>query len=228
VNGAGDLALLVRAANPFGPLVSLSRLVADKRLFELSIQEVAHPNQRGYAEETLSILRWSRSPNARDAVAYTRSAEAVDPSPTSWRASDVNLGLSSGSIPTLQGGTSYPLQAGGFAPDTTVELVVRSAPRVVGAARTDKAGTVRTRVPIPRGLAGGRHTLTVDGVGPDGKPRSVRIAFEVEGDSALPVQAALGAGSALLLLVGLVLVWLGRRGDASGRDDRHDAAPAVG
>jgi Mg-chelatase subunit ChlD len=209
VNGAGnDFDLLIARASPSVPL----RAIAVTRATQLAMQETAHPNQRGYDAETLAILRWSRSPEARAAAAFTRDAGAADPAPTSWPLSDVNLGqLEQRSQPVLQGGTSYPLTESGFAPGSQLQLVVESEPRTLGRPQADASGNVRTVASIPRDIEGGDHELVLSGVDPGGKPRVVRIAFKVNESFSPPLELVMAAGSLLLFLAGFGLYAIGRR-----------------
>jgi hypothetical protein len=179
---------------------------------ERAIQELVHPNKLGYAAETRAVLRWSQSPDAMAAVRALASAP-VAPGPTlTVVASGPELGqLVPGGTPTLQGGTSYPLQAGGFAPDSPLTIGVHSEFQVLGYATADRSGAIATRIAIPEGLDPGNHTLTVSGVDASGQARSVEVPFHIAGGGLPTLVAALlwvaiaGTLVAGLLLAGLAL-----------------------
>lgn len=171
-----------------------------------SVQELVHPNKLGYAAETRAVLRWSQSPAALGAVRALEDAP-VDSPAVVVVASGPELGqLVPGEAPTLQGGTSYPLQAAGFAPDSPLTIGVHSEFQVLAYATADVAGEIATRVVIPEGLGPGDHTLEVSGVDADGQSRTVEIPFRVEGGG-LPslISALLWLAVAGTLAAGLLL-----------------------
>lgn len=206
-NGAGaDVKTLLALMSP-GPLLNPFRVIAGKDVFDRSKQEIAHPNAKGYAAETLAILRWTRSRAARLATDFVRTAEPAKPVPTSWVVSDRELGqLGGGQPPQLQGGTSYGLTLQGFHADSTARLVLRSTPRLLGFADADAEGRIKTRVPIPRDLEGGKHTLEVSGLDPDLRPRTVRIPFTVDRPFRPALLSSMAAGSGVALLLGFGLL----------------------
>lgn len=210
-NGAGlnrETLIELIKGSPFDPYAALSRSKVSFKAFRRGFKEIAHPNVAGYDAVTLALLRWTRSNAAADAVAFTRAAKPADPTPLSWNASDVNLGqLAPAATPTLQGGTSYPLTVGGFAPGSAVQIELHSTPRPAGTAFAGAGGRIRTRVAIPRDLADGRHALVLLGRDAQGDPRRVAIAFEIDRPFRPSVPAAMAAGSGLALLLGLLLTW---------------------
>lgn len=181
--------------------------------------ELVHPNKDGYRAMTSAIVRWSLGPEAKAAEAYLAKAiPADDPHPSRQVFSTTDLGsLQGGSAQTLQGGTSYPLTVGGFDPGSPVEIVVRSAVRVLGQEIADRTGTVHARVALPRALDGGDHTIEVTGSS-NGKARTVRIPIDVDDPWPTPIRA-LAAGSAglgllaaaLWAFVAIRLAWTRRR-----------------
>lgn len=228
-NGAGvDYGALLdafkRAVWPslsLDPLDRLKRIlgIGDVGLHQLqrSIQELIHPNVAGYAAESRAVLRWSQSPDAMTAVELlARTATAPPPPVTVVSGSGTDLGqLAPGPTPTLQGGTSYPLNLQGFAPGSPVTITVHSELRTLGSLSAAADGSLSTDVVIPPDLEPGDHTLTVSGVGPDGHPHDVAIEFSVPG-SGLPtaITALLLGGCAAALaagLLGLVVLLMRRR-----------------
>jgi hypothetical protein len=210
INGAGinsDTVLAV--ASPIAnPLQAVARIRAGGTILRRSIQEIAHPNVRGYLAETLAILRWTRSKAAQDGAEFTRNADPVDPTPITWNVSQENLGQLDGRSITLQGGTTYPLTLDGFGPYTPLRIEAHSEPRLLATAETDEEGVLEMRVAIPRDLDDGEHTLEVSGADARGEQRVVRIPFEIDRPFRPPLLTSLAAGSALLLLLGLLLTHL--------------------
>ena len=205
--GEWNASNIIALANPSPDRDSVAnKIVAAKEVGERGIQELVHPNVSGYQAETQAILRWSRGRAAADAVAFTRTAGiAEEPAPTTWPASDAVLGPSSSDAGTLQPGTTYPLQAAGFAPSSETRIIVQSTPRVLGVPDADSAGGIDTRVAIPRDLAGGDHELRVVGRDPQGRPRTLTIRFSVDAPFRPGVLTSLLVGAAVLLLLGGVL-----------------------
>jgi lysophospholipase L1-like esterase len=188
---------------------------------ERSFQELVHPNRAGYEAETRAILRWSQSPDATAAVQFLESAPVAKPLTLKVTSSGDDLGqLAPGATPLLQGGTSYPLNLQGFAPDSALTIGVHSDFRVLAYATADGTGAISTRVVIPDGIEPGDHTLTVSGASGDGKPRSVEIPFQIAGGGPPTLVTALLwagiAGVAVTVVLALVLLGLGRRRDRLG------------
>ena len=170
-------------------------------------QQLAHPTATGYKHETYALLRWSVSKDADAAVRFLATAKPAPPPPKvadTWPQSDVVLGPGT---QTVQTSTSYPLAANGFDPQSSVQLTIHSAPRLLGSATADGRGNVRTRVAIPPDMPKGRHTIEVTGSA-RGRLRTVRIRVNVAGPFRPPLQAAIGVGSAVALLLGLLLTAL--------------------
>ncbi len=166
-----------------------------------SLQELVHPNQAGYSAETRAILRWSQSPDAMTAVRLLERTPVAPPPMVTVTASGPELGqLAPGTVPTLQGGSSYPLDLQGFAPSSSVTITVHSEPQTVAALAAAADGSLSTSVAIPPDLEPGDHTLVVSGIGTDGKPRADTIAFQIAGGGTpVAVTALLLAGTAAAL-----------------------------
>jgi hypothetical protein len=199
-NGAGvDVTSLV---------VPWTRIAALKQVLDRAKQELLHPNVQGYEAETNAIIRWSLSPAARADATWLSSGEAAHVPALPIRTSNDDLGqLGPGSSPVLQGGTSYPLTANGFAPESNVEIIVRSQPLLLAEVHADAAGEVRTRVGLPPALPAGRHTLELRGEAQDEKhSRIVAIPFRIRNAAdPLALRAAYyGAGGSALVAV---LAW---------------------
>lgn len=187
---------------------------------ERAIQELVHPNGDGYEAMTRALLRWSQSPDAMAALRDLASAPVADPTVRIESSGDDLGQLVAGPTPTLQGGTSYPLNLQGFAPGSSLTIGIRSRYRLLGQAAAGDDGSLTTRVGIPEDLEPGDHTLTVAGAGAGGRPRTVEIPFHITGGgppTAIVALLWLGtAGAVASALLGLALV-IGSRRRRHGR-----------
>ncbi|MFF5225756.1 hypothetical protein [Dactylosporangium sp. NPDC000521] len=114
-------------------------------------------------------------------------------------------------------GEAVTLSGGGYRPGTAVEVVVYSAPRPLGTAYADAAGTFTLLVVVPADLHRGGHTFVAAGLAADNTPRYLTAPVAVHPAAAtLPVTGGpVGAIAALgswAVLIGTVLALLGRRG----------------
>jgi len=215
VNGAGfDLAhLLPDLLLPWG-----NKKKAALDFLDRSKQELLHPNLAGYTAESNAIIRWSLSPAARVDATWLQSADASHVPALSIATSADQLGqFAPSSTPVLQGSTSYPLQVGGFAPGSSVEITVHSASVPISEVVADDRGTVSATVGIPPDLEKGRHAIEVSGPAPDGSGRTVVIPFDIQGTWAplgIRVAAYGGAAAAIVALLAWVALWIGRRRSA--------------
>ena len=60
------------------------------------------------------------------------------------------------------------IQGGGFTPGASMQAVLQSDPVVLGQVTADPTGRVETALAIPSGVATGVHSVTLDGMTPDG------------------------------------------------------------
>ncbi|MCO7218408.1 fibronectin type III domain-containing protein [Klenkia sp. PcliD-1-E] len=128
-----------------------------------------------------------------------------------------------GPISKLTAGQKLTLQGDGFAPLSTVQLLVYSSPVSLGTVVTDGSGRFSVEVTIPAGLANGTHHLVATGVDADGNTRNLVVQVTVSGgvvtDASLAttgftaVPVAVGGGLVLLTGAGL-LVGARRRSNA--------------
>ena len=188
-----------RIPNPVGRLrAQLDLTKAGFAQLLRALNEWADPQPYGYAAMTRALLRWTQSSDAAAAsgipgqLADCRVAFAADHHRLRPAA---GAAVCLGPPPVLQGGTAYPLQLGGFAPQTPVQIVVHSNLRVLGEANADERGAVALEVAIPTDLEPGKHELTLTGVGADGEPRTVEIPFEIAGDDLPSHPGGNGPGS---------------------------------
>lgn len=124
-------------------------------------------------------------------------------------------------------GSTIDINQGGFTPGETVTAVLYSTPTVLGTAKADAAGAVNTSVVIPTETTAGSHTLVLFGdsvvksvtltvghlVPNDGGSGAIQptdgareLAFS--GNNSVAAQGTVGA---LMLVVGLAVVFEARR-----------------
>ncbi|WP_432832590.1 fibronectin type III domain-containing protein [Dactylosporangium sp. CA-092794] len=129
---------------------------------------------------------------------------------------DLRLTTDQGQITTAAPGQNIVVIGTGFMPYSTATIVVYSTPIVLGTVVTDGAGNFSKPVSVPLDLSVGGHTMVAAGIGPDGAPRSMKMAITVRargGGLALtgaPIAAMLQLGLAALFGGGSLLL-AGRR-----------------
>jgi Ca-activated chloride channel homolog len=167
-------------------LAGLPQLLADVeevKQFQRALKELVHPNRQGYRAVTRAVIRWSQSVEADADATFLRTAQPSQLSPPPQVViSNDDLGqLTPGGTPVLQGGTSYPLTEDGFAPNSPVEIMIHSEPRVLAQVSATASGRISTRVAVPPEIDSGRHLIEVRGVDRDGRPRLIRIPVKAQG-----------------------------------------------
>ncbi|MEP1125112.1 MAG: Calx-beta domain-containing protein [Ilumatobacter sp.] len=76
-------------------------------------------------------------------------------------------------------GQVIPISGGGFVPGGRVRIVLRSEPIELGDVTADGSGRVSRTVTLPADTAPGSHTITLEGIAPDGTSRLVVHEIEV-------------------------------------------------
>jgi hypothetical protein len=79
----------------------------------------------------------------------------------------------------IEPGSDVEIGGGGFAPNTKVDLELRSTPRSLGTATTDEFGRFTATVTIPSDTDPGPHRVVATGVDPFGAEQSVSLNVEV-------------------------------------------------
>lgn len=85
------------------------------------------------------------------------------------------------------------IQGGGFTPGVSMQAVLQSDPVVLGQVTADPAGRVDSAVAIPRGVAPGDHSLTLDGMAADGTRQHAVVGVRVYRRIASKIMARLKA-----------------------------------
>lgn len=144
------------------------------------------------------------------------------PFPASVPASDGALAGSGFSTGSVTPGQSITVSGTGYAPFSTVTVLVYSSPTVLGTAVADENGAFTFTGTLPAGLAAGSHTLVAAGIDVDGNPRYLTQAITVGADTdsgglaytGADIALPLAGGAAALLLGGGLLVASRRRANA--------------
>ena len=192
-----------RVFGPFEALLPPSPTPAEVREYKESF----HPNEFGYSAFTRAVLN-----DARD---WKPVAEPLPPGPrinVTNRPPVIDLNsLQGGSSAELLAGGAFDVVASGFAPQSSVSVVLRSEPQVVGVGTADDDGRAVVPIYIGRSTPGGDHHLEAVGIDDDGDERVVGAPASVgtPGRAILPL-VGIGA-SALMLLVGAFLIWRAAR-----------------
>jgi hypothetical protein len=110
--------------------------------------------------------------------------------PESAPVADDDLVGPSGPIESVRAGKTVVLTGSGFAPYSKVQAIVYSTPTDLGVFVTDGNGEFEVTVTIPGDLPAGHHSLVVQGVDPDGTPRTLRVDVTVSAAGTATVTGA--------------------------------------
>jgi hypothetical protein len=133
-------------------------------------------------------------------------------------------------------GKKVHVHSEGWQSNSDVGIEVHSKVVIVGTFRASSAGVVDADVTIPVGLSVGSHAIVVNGIAPNGTPRSVSIPITITAANAAAARGAAAPRSSVVSLprtgaaiasfagVGVVLVGVGSVVVASGRRRRISAA----
>jgi hypothetical protein len=146
---------------------------------------------------------------------------------------DANLTTDRGPISAAAPGQQIVLIGTGFAPHSTVTIAIYSAPMLLATIITDFRGEFTHGVTVPADLPVGEHTFVAAGVDAAGDPYAMKLPVAVAptaGTRREPL-AVTGAGTAPLVLTGLLLIVVGaaanRVGAPSGRRSAHPSRRQV-
>lgn len=102
-------------------------------------------------------------------------------------------------------GRTVEVTFGGFAPNSMVDLFIRSEPVYLGRFQSNASGVVKTSVTIPDSVAAGEHNVIATGTDPSGAPISVAAAVTVGPESSFLALSGANSGN-LAALAGLLIV----------------------
>jgi CshA-type fibril repeat protein len=106
---------------------------------------------------------------------------ALDPEvpPSLPPAVPITLTTDDGQISLTSPGTDLVIVGLGFAPHSTVTVILYSTPIELGTGTTDGTGRLSLSVQVPADLAAGSHTFLASGVDPSGEPRLMALPITV-------------------------------------------------
>jgi LPXTG-motif cell wall-anchored protein len=133
--------------------------------------------------------------------------------PASVPAKSGDLKLAAGSSSTVAPGKKVTVSGTGYAPGSTVSVVIYSTPQVLTTVVADASGNFTVEVTIPAGLAAGNHTLVASGVDGSGVLRYVTLPVTVSATGTAAVSGAklanTGADVTVPALGGIATLGLG-------------------
>ncbi|MDR2380551.1 MAG: VWA domain-containing protein [Bifidobacteriaceae bacterium] len=197
--------------------------------------ESVHPTKAGYTKESVKLRTYLNSsdfnfnPDGPYVVTEGSFDTQCDEFPLGkkkpdWGNSDdsafpkteLRLSIDDDSTKSLKVCEYVRVSAAGFAPGSSSQAVLNSAPVVLANLTADENGEIDGLIGVPPGTDPGIHHISVEGTDPDGEPLSYTV--EVKISSAVPWYIwAVAIGGAAGLLGGLILlvIWRRRRPKAS-------------
>jgi hypothetical protein len=140
---------------------------------------------------------------------YAEVTSGVVPASSTLPESDGDLELPDGATASVPAGKTITVSGSGYAPFSTVTVLIYSQPRILTTVVADGNGDFTVTVTVPADLAPGQHTLVASGLDTLGNLRFVTLPVTVVGlaatgaDIAVPAiggLAALAAGGALIVV----------------------------
>ena len=128
--------------------------------------------------------------------------------PATVPAKNGDLVLAAGSSGTVAPGKTITVTGTGYAPGSSVSVVIYSTPQVLTTIVADASGNFTVEVTVPAGLAAGSHTLVASGVDANGVLRYVTLPVTVTSAGSAQL-AYTGADVLLPALGGLAAVVVG-------------------
>jgi hypothetical protein len=119
-----------------------------------------------------------------------------------------DLTVPAGSSSSVAAGKTMTVSGSGYAPGSTVTVLIYSEPQVLTTVVADASGNFTVTVTVPAGLAAGTHTLVASGVDTNGVARYVTLPVTVTAAGTAQL-AYTGADVVLPAIGGLVAVAVG-------------------
>jgi von Willebrand factor type A domain/GDSL-like Lipase/Acylhydrolase family len=167
------------------------------------LQQMYHPNAKGYLAETRALVKWSVGPEA-NALAGRLTAR-ID----NGRGSAVQFATAphlGGSLPldtarasALATNTNYEASADGFAPRSHVSVAIASVRQVLATTWTDDNGRALAHITIPIALEPGQHTITASGRDANGAVHEVSLVVRVRRPQPAHQRVVMAASAAAVL-----------------------------
>jgi hypothetical protein len=166
---------------------------------------------------TITVVAHSASGDSPASAASSSVTVASPEIPSTPPVTDEKLDTPKGDDSTTAPGATITIKGSGYAPNSTVELVVYSAPVSLGTVVTDNNGEFSIDVVVPPSLPVGDHSIAAVGADPQGNVRAMRLDVTVApvvppapaAPVAPPALAVTGRATADLALLSLLLMVIG-------------------
>lgn len=104
-------------------------------------------------------------------------------------------------------GDAIRFRAGGFGPETGVDILLQSKTVKLASTTADRGGFIDVDVTVPKDTSDGEHHLVASGVDPGGKAYKVTVTFIVgKGSLSKGASSAFPIGISVAALVALLIV----------------------
>ena len=197
------LDLIEAQANVVPAMQIVGRTKAAMDDIDRRLQEVFHPNVDGYAAISQAVLRWSRSDEADGTLPDPVERDRLKVITSS--AISGKLVVNGNATPTLQPGSVWQLQAGGFAPGSPLEVTIQSTLQVLAVTSADEDGNTDAVLTVPGEIEPGRHALNVHGFDTHGAPLALTQVISVDDGLTIPWRLIAAGLAVLFLAIGLYL-----------------------
>ncbi|SFF49725.1 LPXTG cell wall anchor domain-containing protein [Blastococcus tunisiensis] len=128
--------------------------------------------------------------------------------PTAVPAKSGDLTLAPSSAGPITPGKKITVSGSGYAPNSSVDVIIYSTPQVLTTVIADGTGAFSVEVTVPAGLAAGSHTVVASGVDASGVLRYVTLPITVTADGVATL-ANTGADVTVPAVAGLATLGLG-------------------
>lgn len=163
------------------------------------------PVQAGVAHDVLVYAVDSQG-NQGD---WARVTAGAVPFPAAPPAGAGALSTPAGTSSALHQGSTMTVSGSGYAPFSSVTVLIYSSPQVLTTVVADASGSFTATVTVPAGLPSGNHTLVASGVDNSGVLRYVTLPVTVTGGTATARLAYTGVAVAPMLGGGLAAIAVG-------------------
>jgi titin len=129
-----------------------------------------------YTVSVVALSAGGASPASDPSGSVVPSAPVVSSTPPN---TSLPLDTTDGPISSAAPGQALVVTGGGYAPWSSVTLVVYSSPQVLATVQADGQGAFEQSVTVPGGLPAGTHSFVATGVDADGTVRTLRLDLTV-------------------------------------------------
>jgi hypothetical protein len=148
-----------------------------------------------------------------EGISSTPLSTGVIPYPSTVPTSNGPLTPATGSTDKVVAGKTMTVSGAGYAPGSTVTVLIYSEPQILTTVVADPSGNFTVTVTVPAGLAAGQHTLVASGYDTNGDVRYTTMVVTVSASGTTTVTsaklAATGADVTGPMIGGLAALALG-------------------